>query len=387
MRYTAEAPLPPLGPTGSATGASTTTQGTDELRPFLSEDRQPRQLASRLVVRDTHARGPANRVTLETPQGYQYDKDEEPDELAANANRRGRRAIDNESVRRVSRTPIHELYADSYEEGGHLVRPVSDRERQDVGRAMQELIVGRRDELSRSGMLPPRGSNLGEEADDPMRDATPMPNRAPVDSVRGTSTQDPRSRIYRHFEPERPGGIPCDAMLTRAQHDPYVALWDAPERARARQQDALFQALAELRVTRAGLQQTHPYGLSLAEWTFAMRGAGLYPAPASEQPDALKMRQRTGTSPELSLAKKLTFRIYRFALMEERHLKELLQGLSNREQAAREIAIEDAEEDKFRAWIEDHMRTILALEPAAPEPGEQANATPRYNLFAYFFSL
>jgi hypothetical protein len=388
MRIQIAAPMPYRGVAGSGQRNlnDNSTNSTrpiaaplpENLEPLLPEERRPRVVNSTFVVRDT-VRGPAQRTEYETREGgYHYTRDEEPETLADAAASVGRATIDRNAARRVTRTPGHELHFDPYEEGAYVARPVSDRERSDLGRAMQELIVGKRDELSRTGVLPPAGSVGAGPAN-----TTPSVPPPPPATLR-------TNRPYRMFEPDRVAGVPTDQLLEASVRDPYVAFTEHPALARIRQQDASVQALNEVRLLAAHAMQAHPDGLTLEEWTRCMRDAGLHASPKIEQPDMARLRQRAAEARQQQAAK-LHYVLFRFSKVLDHHLQELLQGLTNNQAASRDAGIEDAEEDKFRAWSEDFVRTLLALEVVRPSQPTPPSATPlpakRYRMFTFLFTL
>lgn len=260
---------------------------------------------------------------------------------------------------------------------------MSDRERHDLGRALTGLLVDKRDDMVRMGMLPPPGHGTGTSArildlGTAQTDASPMP-RAPTS--RSRNTRDARSAAYAMFDPVRLGP-PTDVLLRVSLRDPLAAFWDHGARDRLRRHPAVLELGSEMRCLKASLPGTKPSGLSLDEWDFVMRPGGVHRAPASEQPDLARLRGRAG--PEQTRAVGMTYVLYRFALVEERHLRELLGGLSNEEASSRNVAIEEAEEDTFRAFLEDHLRVLLVLQQTPEMPGA---TTKRYRLETYLFTL
>lgn len=392
MRIQIAAPMPYRGVAGSGqrnsndnSTTSTSSSATrpplpENLEPLLPEERRPRVVNSTFVVRDT-VRGPAQRTEYETRDGgYHYTRDEEPETLADAAASVGRAAIDRNAARRVTRTPGHELYFDPYEEGAYVAKPTTERERTDLGRAMQELIVGKREELARTGVLPPAGS-VGTG---PAASTAYVPPPPAATTSRTTS-----NRLYRMFEPDKVTGVPTDQLLEASVRDPYVAFTEHPALMRIRRQDASVQALNEVRLLAAHAMQAHPDGLTLEEWTRCMRDAGLHASPKIEQPDMARLRQRT-TEARQQQAAKLHYVLFRFSKVLDHHLQELLQGLTNNQAASRDAGIEDAVEDKFRAWCEDHIRVLLVLDVVRPSQ-PPASGTPlpakRYRMFTFLFTL
>lgn len=332
---------------------------SEPLPAFVDESTHRRVVREMYVPRADLTQGDVRRTEVITNEGYRYVRDEtdEP-ENAPTSNRTGRER------QRVASSSIHELYEDAYEENRYTTRNISEEERQDLGRAMQDKILAERERLVRMGLLPPPGSVSEHQ---PAHHVHQAPSASAMST--GRMLRSNRSQQYPMFQPKE---APTAVQLVRARENPMLCFFHFPAYTLLCQHKFL---LAVNTMLPALVKDGTAAGLP--DWDSICKGAGLYKAPPAEQPDMGSLRTLPG-HPFVGQLQNCVLQLYRFSKLNNESLHSLLNGASNEAVALQQVALEEAVPDTFQAWIEDHVRTMLVLQLASPGT---------YRLFAYYCTL